>query len=102
MNAWQFLSDIPSAKYPAANWLILTAGIVVCILVVKRFLWTGFKEEFKKELNIATKTDIKIITDGLDEIKDILNNQVAKTDDTINRLSKLEGIVQELSKRVKT
>ena len=101
MTGWQFLSDIFAGKYPTANWLILIAGVVVCILLVKRFLWTGFKEEFKTELNIATKTDIKIITDGLDEIKDILNNQVVKTDDTINRLSKLEGIVQELSKRVK-
>ena len=102
MTGWQFLSDILSGKYPAANWLFLIAGVIICVLMVKRFLWVGFKEEFKKDLNIATKTDIKIITDGLDEIKDILNNQVVKTDDTINRLSKLEGIVQELSKRVKS
>ncbi|MDR2521988.1 MAG: hypothetical protein LBC72_05500 [Spirochaetaceae bacterium] len=101
MTGWQFLSDVLAGRYPAANWLLLIAGFLVCVFVVKRVLWTGFKEEFKKELNIATKTDIKIITDGLDEIKDILNNQSSKTDDTINRLSKREGIVQELSKRVK-
>jgi hypothetical protein len=87
VNGWQFLSDILAGRYPAANWLLLIAGVVICILFVRRLLWVGFKEEFKKNLNLATKTDIKIITDGLDEIKDILGNQEVKTDDTINRLS---------------
>ena len=100
MSGWQFLSDVLAGRYPAANWLLMVAGVLICILIVKRFLWAGFKEEFKRELNIATKTDVKIITEGLDEIKDILKSQTTKSEETINRLSKLEGIVQELSKRV--
>jgi outer membrane murein-binding lipoprotein Lpp len=169
MTGWEFFADVFSGKYPATNWLLILAGVLIIIFVTRRILWAGFKQEFKRDLNVATKddlevtkkelkidveavrtdleaakkdlktdlemvkkdlktdlemankdlktdlemankdlktdleavkTDIRIIADGLDEIKDILKNQTVKSDDTINRLSKLEGIVQELSKRI--
>jgi hypothetical protein len=61
MTGWQILSDLLAGKYAAVNWVLLIAGILLCVFLLRRFIWRGFKEEALEKLNVATKKDIETL-----------------------------------------
>jgi uncharacterized SAM-binding protein YcdF (DUF218 family) len=102
MTYADIIAKILNGEYPVSNWIIIIATVLIVIFIVRKLLLSGFKVEFKKSLDLVTKDDLLIVTDGITEIKDILKEHGNELKITNNRLYKLEGIVEQLTERIRS